>query len=260
MAFVGVLVAGLIVAAVGYRLFGLDAVQVGVAVAIIGPLLVAAIIPRDGLEGASWSASLGDIVRTRRFWILVVVSVSINITWHFLVNWIASYLKDEGKTGFSAGNYLSMIPFLAADAGNLLGGWLSRRLSARGRSPAQARLLVMAGASPLIVAGLGIGLATDARAAVVVLSIIAAGTATFMVNYFAFTQEVTPRHTGLVVGFLGALGNLGAAGFMPFAGKMKDLTGSYSLDFAIIGLAPLIGLAALFAGWGVSRQPAAEAE
>jgi MFS transporter, ACS family, hexuronate transporter len=94
----------------------------------------------------------------------------------------------------------------------------------------------------------------------VVLSIIAAGTAAFMVNYFAFTQEVTPRHTGLVVGFLGALGNLGAAGFMPIAGKLKDLTDSYSLDFAIIGLAPLIGLAALFAGWGVSRKPNAGPE
>ena len=48
---------------------------------------------------------------------------------------------------------------------------------------------------------------------------IAAGTAAFMANYFSFTQEVSPRHTGLVVGFLGALGNLFAAGFQPFAGR-----------------------------------------
>ena len=60
----------------------------------------------------------------------MVVSVSINICWHFLVNWIPSYLKEERGMAFEAGNYLSTIPFLAADAGNLLGGWLSRRLAA----------------------------------------------------------------------------------------------------------------------------------
>ena len=41
---------------------------------------------------------------------------------------------------------------------------------------------------------------------------------------------------------------------------MKDLTGSYALVFAIIGLAPLIGLAALSWGWGLGPGPAAEAE
>jgi MFS transporter, ACS family, hexuronate transporter len=118
---------------------------------------------------------------------------------------------------------------------------------------------VMAGATPLIMAGLGVGLAADVTAAVVLLSVIAAGTAAFMVNYFSFTQEVTPRHTGLVVGFLGALGNLFAAGFQPFAGMMKDLTGSHSPVFAIIGLAPLLGLAALSWGWDMRPRSADEA-
>ncbi len=65
----------------------------------------------------------------------------------------------------------------------------------------RARLLVMTGAVPLIMFGLGIGLAANVPTAVVLLSVIAAGTAAFMANYFSFTQEVTPRHTGLVVGY-----------------------------------------------------------
>jgi ACS family hexuronate transporter-like MFS transporter len=257
-AFVAALVAAVAVAAIGYSLYGRDAIQVGIAAAIIGPLVVAVVIPRDRLKGASWAEGLGDIVRNRRFWILVAVSVSINICWHFLVNWIPSYLKRERGLDFSAGNYLSTIPFLAADAGNLLGGWLSRRLSSSGRPAARSRLLVMAGATPLIMVSLGIGLAEDVRIALVSLSVIAAGTAAFMANYFAFTQEVTSRHTGLVVGYLGAMGNLFAAGFQPFAGRVKDLTGSYVPVFAIIGLAPLIGLAALAFGWAAGPPPADE--
>jgi MFS transporter, ACS family, hexuronate transporter len=256
-AFVGTWLVAAAVAASGY-VYGQPAIHAGITVAILGPLLIAAVVPIDRLAGASWSAGLGSVVRNPRFWILVVVSVSINICWHFQVNWIPSYLKDERKLRFEAGNYLSTIPFLAADAGNLLGGWLSRRLAAGGRTAGRARLLVMTGAMPMIMVGLGIGLATNVPSALVFLSVIAAGTTAFMANYFSFTQEVTARHTGLVVGYLGALGNLAAAGFQPFAGKVKDLSGSYALVFAIVGLSPLIGLAVLSWGWGVDRRPAAE--
>ena len=47
------------------------------------------------LGGLGWATSLHEIARLRRFWILVVVSISINICWHFLINWIPTYLQDE---------------------------------------------------------------------------------------------------------------------------------------------------------------------
>lgn len=249
-AFAGVLIAAIVVGTLGFQRYGPAAGWLGVAVAIVGPLLVAAVVPRERLAGASWTASLGEIVRSRRFWVLVAVSILINICWHFLVNWIPDYLKSERKLKFQTGNYLSTIPFLAADVGNLAGGWLSRRLAAAGRSAFRARLLVMAGASPMILGGLAIGLVGNDHAAVILVSIIALGTTAFMVNYFAFTQEVSTRHTGLVAGYLGALGNLFVAGFQPFAGRMHDLTGSHATVFAMIGLAPLLALAILALGWG----------
>jgi ACS family hexuronate transporter-like MFS transporter len=252
-AFSGTLLVAAAVAMAGFR-YGFAAVQAGIAVAIVGPLLVAVIVPQMRLEGASWAAGLGEVVRNRRFWIMVAVAVTINIGWHFLVNWIPSYLKREWALDFKTGNVLSTIPFLAADAGNLLGGWASRRLAASGRSPGRARLLVMAGAMPMIMVGLTIEFAASLALALVLLSVITAGTAAFMANYFAFTQDVSRRHTGLVVGYLGALGNLAAAG-----GAMRDLTGSYALVFAIIGLAPIVGLAALAWGWDMGHLPDADA-
>ena len=259
VAFAVVFIGALAVALAGFR-YGFAAVQVGIAVAIVGPLLVAVCVPRGRLAGAGWASSLGDVVRNRRFWILVLVSVTINICWHFLVNWIPSYLKQDWGLDFAAGNYLSTIPFLAADAGNLLGGWFSRRLAAGGRAPGRARLLVMGAVMPMILLGVTVEFAGHLATALVLISLITGGTAAFMANYFAFTQEVSLRHTGLVVGYLGALGNLAAAAFQPFAGAVKDHNGSYSLVFAIIGLAPILGLAALSWGWNLDRRQDLETE
>ena len=247
------------VAALGF-LHGQPAIQAGIALAIVGPLVIAAVIPSKDLVGASWAEGLGRIVRTPRFWILVVVSVSINICWHVQLNWVPSYLHDDRGLKFAAGNYFSIIPFLAADMGNLGGGWFSRRLAAAGRPAGRARLIVMSIAMPMILVGLGIGMAGDLPTSLVLLAAMAFGTAAYMANYFAFTQEVSDRHTGLVVGYLGALGNLAAAGFQPITGLVKDQTGSYAIIFAIIGLAPLLGLVALAVGWGSSRQAKSDVE
>jgi ACS family hexuronate transporter-like MFS transporter len=79
---------------------------------------------------------------------------------------------------------------------------------------------------------------------------MAFGTAAFMANYFAFCQEVSRRHTGFVVGVLGGLGNLFVAGFLPFAGFIKDSSGSFGPIFLLAGLLPLVGLSVLAFGWG----------
>ena len=67
----------------------------GIAFLMHGLLFAALLLPARSLEGAGWSKSLGEMVRLRRFWILVLVSISINVCWHFLVNWLPSYLKED---------------------------------------------------------------------------------------------------------------------------------------------------------------------
>jgi ACS family hexuronate transporter-like MFS transporter len=84
---------------------------------------------------------------------------------------------------------------------------------------------------------------------VVLLGLMALGTAAFMANYFSFAQEVSARHTGLIVGILGGLGNLAVAGFLPVAGRVKDSTGSFAPIFVLVGLLPFVGLGILLLGW-----------
>ena len=80
---------------------GLSSLWNGIAFLMLGLLVAALVLPRGELKGAGWAESLGEVVRLRRFWILVLVSISINICWHFLVNWLPTYFgKDLKLVGF----------------------------------------------------------------------------------------------------------------------------------------------------------------
>jgi MFS transporter, ACS family, hexuronate transporter len=252
-AFGGVFAAALAVALSAFW-YGPSAIWLGVAIAMLGPLLISWLLRAQHLPATGWAASLSEVVRHRRFWILVVVSITINVCWHFLINWIPTYLKDERGLNDQNGNYLSAVTFLAADAGNLAGGWLSRRLAAHGLNVVRARQVVMSVCVLMILAGLGLYFRQSDISAMVLVSIMAAGTAAFMANYFAFTQDVSSRNTGLIVGYLGGLGNLFVAGSQPIFGRIKDSTGSFTLNFLIVAVAPVVGLACLLWGWN-DREP-----
>ena len=258
--FAMLLVAAIVGGAVGFLYRGATALWWAVAGLIVGLLVAARTMPESWLGRDNAASGLGEVVRLRRFWVMAVVSISINVCWHFLVNWLPTYLKTDRGMAFVAGSMLSAVPFLAADAGNLGGGAASRWLAGRGLPAPRARAAVMAGCVLLIAPGAAIGAISNDVLIIALLAAMALGTAAFMANYFAYCQEVDPRRTGLVVGILGALGNLFAAGFAPIVGWVKDTTGGFGPVFLVVGLLPFVGLAALLLGWGRDRPAPGVAE
>jgi MFS transporter, ACS family, hexuronate transporter len=237
--------------------FGVSAIWVGrpaiwwaIALIMVGLLVVARLLPLASLRGSDWLESLGHMVRLQRFWIMAVVSISINVCWHFLVNWMPSYIQKDLKLTYVTSGLLSAIPFLAADAGNIGGGALSRHLARTGMLLDTARARVIGLSALLILSAVGVGLTRNPLIVMPLLVITALGVAAYMANYFALCQEVSARHTGLVVGYLGGLGNLFAAGFVVFAGWISDTTKGFGPSFVIVGLLPLLGVAAIALGWG----------
>lgn len=236
--------------------FGLPSVWWGIAVLMLGLPVAALSMPQEWLAGADWASSLGAVVRRRRFWVIAAVGITVNVTWHFLVNWMAIFFQEERRLGLLVGGMVSALPFLAADLGNLGGGALTRWLTRRDLSTTDARKLVMTLCLVLVSCAVWVGFVRSEAAVVALLSLAALGTAAYMVNYFAFGQDVLPSHTGLVIGYLGGLGNLFAAGFMPLAGRISQSQWGFSLNFLIVGLLPLAGLAALLLFWGRDESKA----
>jgi ACS family hexuronate transporter-like MFS transporter len=269
------LVAGLAVLSValgawGYKEHGPTAIWMGVTLFMLGLLGLARMIPLEQAGTSGWMESLARVVRLRRFWVLVIVSVCINICWHFLVGWLPTFLKEDRQLPYvvdrvkalldtrgikADASYLvssvaTALIFVAADLGNLVGGMASRRLAEQGIRPAAARWQVMIVCAIAISVGVSVGYVRNSALTIGILSVMAMGAAALMANYFAFCQEVDRSHTGLIVGILGGLGNLFAAGILPVAGMVKDRTGQFGPVFMVVGLSPMVGVVLLGLWWG----------
>jgi ACS family hexuronate transporter-like MFS transporter len=203
---------------------------------------------------SGWQA-VGAILRERRFWVLVVVVWSINITWHFFRAWMPLFLRkyhgyDEEDTQLFTSAY-----YLATDAGSFAAGFATLWLTRRGAPVHGSRVAVFALCTLLttlsvVAAGLDAG-----PLLLVLLLVIGFGALGLFPNYYSFSQELSVRHQGKVTGLLGCINWLMVGLFQWLVGRSIKETESYDLGLTLAGLTPLVGLAVLVFFWGPSREP-----
>jgi ACS family hexuronate transporter-like MFS transporter len=78
---------------------------------------------------------------------------------------------------------------------------------------------------------------------------VAAGTLGVFPCYYAFTQELTVSHMGRVTGMLSFIGWLASSPVQKLFGAVADRTGSYDVNLAMLGWAPLVGLVVFLLVW-----------
>ena len=208
--------------------------------------------PTAGLRAAAagnrLSASIGwirQVILQPAFWMLLLVGVSVNPCWYFLNDWIPKYMHDQrGMSQLTAG-MISVPVFLAADLGNLAGGGLVKYLAMRGWSLRRARGTTLTVAALLIVPVAWITQVPTAIAAIAMLACAAFGITAILANYTACQQDFSFANVGAVAGILGMACNVFAAIVNPWIGRYVDQTGTYYLIFLLIGVLPLVALAAI---------------
>jgi ACS family hexuronate transporter-like MFS transporter len=89
-----------------------------------------------------------ELLRLPQTWGIVLGKALTDPVWFFITDWFAIYLVSRGFS-LERGLLAFWVPFVAADAGNFLGGGMSSYLIARGFSVGAARKIV------IVVSGLG---------------------------------------------------------------------------------------------------------
>lgn len=192
---------------------------------------------------------LSECLGNLRFWALVPVVISLNITWQLIRNWLPLFLQfGRGATEKEALWFSSMY-FLAADVGCLAAGagavWLGRR----GISTHASRVLIYLACGlltglTLVAARLPLG-----TPLYLVLLLVAAGSLGLFPCYYSLSQDASQKHMSKTSGLLGAVGWLVASPLQKVFGRVIDRTQSFDEGLAIVGLAPLAGIVLLLVIW-----------
>jgi ACS family hexuronate transporter-like MFS transporter len=186
----------------------------------------------------------------RRFWVLVTLVVTINITWHFFRAWLPLFLQKQHHYGEEFTGYFITAYYVATDLGSLAAGFATLYLARRGLPVHWSRVLVFLACALLTTLTVLAAQLPQGWPLLGMLLIIGFAALGLFPNYYSFSQEITVRHQGKVTGALGCINWLAMALLHETVGESIKQTHSYSQGVALAGLVPLVGFAALILFWG----------
>jgi MFS transporter, ACS family, hexuronate transporter len=224
---------------------------------------VAAVRPRDlrrnpaatpagSQAGPNVSADTGtsfwSIVRSRRFFVLLIVVVSINTAWHINRVWLPKVLQEGWAFTKDESLIFNSVYYIVADIGCIAAGVATVWMTRAGGSVHRTRLIVYTVCALMTSAALSIFWLPNKSALMAMMLFVGAGSLGLFPCYYSFSQELSFEHQGKVTGLLG-LCAWATSPLHQLLGWVIDVTKSYDFVIATAGVWPLLGAAALWFLW-----------
>lgn len=213
-------------------------------------------------EPAAHSAGLTawfDVAKTRGVWLVATANSLTNPVWFFYLFWFPKYLTDERGLTIAQMGRTTWVVYAAAGVGSLLGGVLSGAIVRRGRRPAKARVMAMAGIAAIAPIGALNALAPNVPVSLALGALVAVCHTAWVTNQTALFVDLYPaRHIGKVFGINSVLTGLVTMGSTYLVGQLVSVL-TYRPMFLVIAVAyPLAVVAAYLATTGTSMADAEE--
>lgn len=193
------------------------------------------------------------LLRTRFLASLTVSKIFLDPVWYFYIFWFPKYLSTVHGLNMAQIGKIAWIPFVAADLGNLVGGWFTGQLIGRGMSVDVARKASITLAALMMSAAIPAGYCANVTTAVVFISMATFGYTAYNANALCFPADVFPRNLVGSIWGLASLGSgLGGMLFSWLSGRLIDAYG-YRPAFIAYGIMPLIALGIVLLAIGPLR-------
>lgn len=188
-----------------------------------------------------------ELLRYRQVWSIVLARFLTDPIWWLYISWLPKYLADARGFSLVKIGLFAWVPYVAADAGSLSGGWMSGYLISRGWSVDQARKLVIVIAALLMPAGIFAAFAHNAMVALALIGVVLFGFQVWINNVQTLPSDFFSDKAVASVAGLGGMGaGVGSMIFIFSTGWVVDHF-SYVPVLVVAGLLGPIGTLVLFA-------------
>ncbi|HMT06625.1 MAG TPA: MFS transporter [Pyrinomonadaceae bacterium] len=148
-----------------------------------------------------------ELLTYRQTWSIILARLLVDPVWWLYITWLPLYLNQVHGFDLKQIGLFAWVPFVAADAGSLFGGWLSGHLIGRGWSVNSARRAVIIFAACLMPAGIFAAFTASAMLALVLIAIVLFGFQVWINNVQTLPSDMFPSRA---VGSVAGLGGTGA--------------------------------------------------
>ncbi len=200
--------------------------------------------PRE--ETRQPQASVREFLSDSSSWAVMSCRFFVGPVIQFYWYWIPMYLYTVRHMSLTQVGFLSWIPFLLGDGGNVFGGWAAGVMLRRGISARNTRRWLMYGSSAFCFASFLVPFTRGSGMALAIIGVAVAAHNFLSANmYGAITDLFPDSKVGRATGLTGVAGGLSGLLFPLLTGVLIDRF-SYSPVFVLIAMMPLVGTLALF--------------
>lgn len=197
------------------------------------------------------------IVRNSQFWIILAMYFSYAWASWFFFSWFPTFLEEGRGFAKSELTYAVAVPFLMSMAGNIAGGYLSDRFSAKYGLKTGRRLLGVAGLGISAVFMFLAGFIPGKLQVFIFLSLCFGIIDLMLPSAWAVCIDVGRKYAGAVSGAMNTAGNIGGFICATAFGYLVEATGNYNFPLLLIS-GMLVISAVLFLRIDPTKQLAAE--
>ena len=210
-------------------------------------------LPGTGSTSIAAPVRWRDLLRHRQVWGIVIARFLTDPVWWLYITWLPLYLANARGFSLTKIGMFAWVPYVAADAGSLLGGWLSGFLINRGWSVDRARKVVIVFAALLMPAGVIAAFVSSPMVALALIGVVLFGFQVWINNVQTMPSDFFSANAVASVAGLGGTGaGIGSMIFIFATGWVVDHF-SYTPILVAAGLLAPLGTIALFALAGPIR-------
>jgi ACS family hexuronate transporter-like MFS transporter len=181
-----------------------------------------------------------QVLKYPQTWGLLLARFFSDPVWWFYLFWLPKYLVEQRGFTMAEMGMMAWMPYLAADAGALVGGWTSGRLIAKGRDPLKARMMVMLPFAMLMPLSLAVNHAPSRTLTLTLICIVTFSHMAWKTNQTTLTNDVFPKPMiGTVAGILAFGNGLGGTLFTWMTGYVVQWFGYEAIFILMSVLHPL---------------------